>query len=254
MESFTTGIERYPTQDISPKDDAQRVLKVLKDGGIAIIPSNVGYGIVATDPEALCRIFNAKKRQPHKRHAMIGNYDLHKDIHNLPARGAEMVRRLTVDLDLPLGVVASYHPDHPIIKKIPEYLLNQSSVGGTMAMLVNGGKFQEELSKLASNEELPLLGSSANLTGTGTKVTVEEIEPEIKAAANIIIDYGRQKYSHPRPSSTMINFNDLRVLRFGACYHVIQDVFSRFYGIHLPDDPGRDILFSGHLANSNNVH
>lgn len=253
MESVTTSAERYPTQEISPKNDAQKVFQVLQNGGIAIIPSNVGYGIVATDPDALRRIFNAKKRQPHKRHAMIGNYDLHKDIHNLPAREAEMVRRLTVDLDLPIGVVASYHPDHPIIKRIPQDLLKQSSMRGTMAMLVNGGKLQEELSRLASDAELPLLGSSANLTGTGTKVTVEEIEPEIKAAADIIIDYGRQKYSHPRPSSTMINFNDLRVLRFGSCYDVIQDVFSRFYGIYLPDDPGRDILFSGHLAHSSNV-
>lgn len=121
-------------------------------------------------------------------------------------------------------------------------------------MLVNGGEFQEELSKLATNAELPLLGSSANLTGTGTKVAVEDIQPEIRAAADIIVDYGRQKYSHPRPSSTMINFNELRVLRFGACYEVIQDVFSRFYGLSLPDDPGRDVLFSGHLRQHHNSH
>jgi tRNA A37 threonylcarbamoyladenosine synthetase subunit TsaC/SUA5/YrdC len=197
-------------------------------GGIAIIASNVGYGIVATNPEALHRIFNAKKRQPHKRHAMIGSYDLHRTIHDLPAREAEMVTRLTVDLDLTVGVVASYHPDHPIMMKIPQDLLEQSSIEGTMAILVNGGKLQEELAKLAINAELSLLGSSANLTGKGTKVTVEEIEPEIKAAADIIIDYGRQKYSHPRSSSTTINFNDLRVLRFGACYDVIQDVFFPF--------------------------
>jgi hypothetical protein len=152
-----------------------------------------------------------------------------------------MVRLLTVDLDLPVGVVASYQPDHPIIQKIPQDL------DGTMAMLVNGGEFQEELSKLATDAELPLLGSSANLTGTGTKVAIEEIEPEIRAVADIIVDYRRQKYSHPRPSSTMINFDELRVLRFGDCYEVIQDVFSRFYGLSLPNDPGRDILFSGHL-------
>jgi hypothetical protein len=158
-----------------------------------------------------------------------------------------MVRLLTVDLDLPVGVVASYQPDHPIIQKIPQDLMHESSIDGTMAMLVNGGEFQEELSKLATDAELPLLGSSANLTGTGTKVAIEEIEPEIRAVADIIVDYRRQKYSHPRPSSTMMNFDELRVLRFGACYEVIQDVFSRFYGLSLPNDPGQDILFSGHL-------
>ncbi len=250
MESSTNRGENYPKHEISPKNDAQAVFQVIRNGEIAIIPSNVGYAIVGSDPEALRRIFVAKKRQPHKLHAMIGCYELHKQIHNLPSRQADMVRLLTVDLDLPVGVVAPYRPDHPIIQKIPQDLLDQSSMDGTMAMLVNGGKLQEELSKLATNAGLPLLGSSANLTGTGTKGTVEEIEPEIKSAADIIIDYGQQKYSYPRPSSTMINFNDLRVLRFGACYSVIQDVVSRFYGIRFPDDPGREVLFSGHVPHT----
>ena len=51
----------------------------------------------------------------------------------------------------------------------------------------------------------------------------------------------------------MINFNDLRVVRFGACYSVIQDVVSRFYGIRFPDDPGREVLFSGHVPYTGNV-
>lgn len=246
MDLFLPDIENVPTHKISPKKDAQYVFQVLENGGIAIIPSNVGYGIVAIDPEAVRRIYVAKRRQPHKRHAMIGSYDLHKQIHNLSTRKEEIVKLLTVDLDLPVGVVP-YRPDHPIIQKIPQDLLEEISIEGTMAMLVNRGELQEKLSKLTTNAELPLLGSSANLTGTGTKVALEEIEPEIRAAVDIVIDYGRQKYSHPRPSSTMIDFNKLRVLRFGACYHVIQDVFSRFYSICLPTDPGRDVLFSGHL-------
>lgn len=253
MESSTKSNENYPKHKISPKNDAQAVFQVIRNGGIAIIPSNVGYGIVASDPEALRRIFVAKKRQPHKRHAMIGSYELHKQIHDLPSRQAEMVRLLTVDLDIPVGVVAPYRPDHPIIQNIPQDLLDQSSIAGTMAMLVNGGKLQEELSMFATNAGLPLLGSSANLTGEGTKVAVEDIEPEIKAVADIIIDYGRQKYSYPRPSSTMINFKDLRVLRFGACYSVIQDVVSRYYGIRFPDDLGREVLFSGHVLHTGNV-
>lgn len=52
----------------------------------------------------------------------------------------------------------------------------------------------------------------------------------------------------------MINFNELRVLQFEACYEVIQDVFSRFYGLSLPNDPGRDVLFSGHLRQHHNSH
>ncbi|KAJ5102435.1 hypothetical protein NUU61_004657 [Penicillium alfredii] len=239
-------------QVIHPQDDAGRVFEVLKKGGIAIIPASVGYGVVAIDTGALQRIFVAKKRQPHKRHAMIGSYALHQALHVLPAREAGMVRLLAVDLDLPLGVVAPCRLDHPIMQKLPPETLARSSVEGTLAMLVNGGAFQDELSRLAMEEELPLMGSSANLTGRGTKTLVEDIEPEIRDVADIIVDYGKAKFNHPRPSSTMFDFKNIQLLRYGACYDVVQDALWRFYGLNMPNDPGRAILFSGHLENEQN--
>ncbi|KAJ6090067.1 hypothetical protein N7467_005283 [Penicillium canescens] len=232
--------------NINPKEDAKMVFEVLKKGGIAIIPADVGYGIVAIDPEALTRIFLTKQRQPNKRHAMIGSYDLHCALHVLSPTQRSMVKLLSVDLDVPIGVVAPYQSDHPIIRKIPPETLAQCVVAGTIAMLVNGGALQEELSRLATTEELPLMGSSANMTGKGTKSEVESIEPEIMSVADIIIDYGKQKFHHPRLSSTMINFTTCTVLRYGACYDVLQDALWRFYGVRIPDDPGKSVLPSGH--------
>ncbi|KAJ5097849.1 hypothetical protein N7532_004850 [Penicillium argentinense] len=231
---------------VSPREDAQKVFQVLRAGGIAILPLNVGYGIVAADPNALNRIFTVKKRRQHKRHAMIGSFTLHREIHSLPQYEADMVKLLTVDLDLPLGVVAPYRADHPMMKRLGPNTLLQSTIGDTLAMLVNGGQLQEELSQLAFQAGLAILGSSANLTGTGAKILVDDIEPEIKASADIIIDYGRQKYSNPHPSSTMIDFKNRRLLRIGACYDVIQDALLKFFGIDLPDDPGRHVSFPGH--------
>ncbi|CRL28566.1 DHBP synthase RibB-like alpha/beta domain [Penicillium camemberti] len=232
----------------SPEEDARVVLEVLKRGGIAIIPMSVGYGITAIDPDALDRIFRTKRRGPHKRHAMVGSYCLHQDIHALPPQEAGIVKLLTVDLELPLGIVAPYRLDHPIIQNLPPNLLEQSVVGETLAMLVNGGALLEELSRLAALEKLALMGSSANITGKGTKTVVEDIEPEILEVADIVIDYGRQKFHHPRASSTMIDFRTMKVVRYGACYNVVQDALWRFYGIKVPDDPGTSILSSGQTS------
>ncbi|KAL6241305.1 hypothetical protein RBB50_011778 [Rhinocladiella similis] len=227
--------------------DAQRVFEVLKNGGLAIIPADVGYGLIATEPAALERAFVTKQRQPHKRHAMIGSYRLHKELHVLPDREAKMVELLTQDINIPLGVIAPVNLDHPIIQKLGPETLARSSVDGTLGMLVNGGAFQEEISRLCTEAGLPLMGSSANLTGKGTKTLVEDIEPEILAVADIVLDYGKRKSTFPRPSSTMIDFRTVELMRFGACYDVIQDVFRRFYSIEFPDDPGREVNFSGHL-------
>lgn len=229
----------------NPKADAKKVFKVLKYGGIAIIPMNVGYGIIATDPAALDCIFDTKRRKPDKRHAVIGNYSLHCDLHTLPPRETRIVKLLAVDLDLPVGVVAPYRHNHPMLQRIPPDLLDRSVLDGTLAILVNAGELAEEVSRLASIEGILVLGSSANITGEGTKVVVDDIESDILKVADIVIDYGKQKYYYPRASSTMIDFRKMDVLRCGACYDVIQDSLWRFCGIKLPDDPQNSANLSG---------
>ena len=241
-----------PAVDI--KADAERVFDILSKGGLAIIPVDVGYAIIAMDQSALEKAFTTKQRKPHKRHAMIGSYALHKEIHVLPQREARMAELLVHDFNLPLGLVAPFKEDHPIIHKLGKETLERSSVEGTLAMLVNGGQLQDEIARLAFAAGLPIMGSSANLTGKGTKAFAEDIEPEILAAADIVINYGKTKYNTPRTSSTMFDFKSLRLLRFGACYDVIQDALKRFYGIELPDDPGKDALFSGHAIESMNKY
>ncbi|KPI35317.1 uncharacterized protein AB675_9947 [Cyphellophora attinorum] len=185
---------------------------------------------------------------------MVGSYALHQRLHELPEREAGMVKLLCNDLDIPLGVIAPLRMDDPIIQKLGQETLARSSVDGTLAMLVNGGKLQEEISRLATEADLPLMGSSANMTGKGTKSLVEEIEPEIIAAADIIIDYGKRKYSVPRTSTTMINFKNMELIRFGACYDVVKYTMQRYYGIEYPEDPGKEALFSGHRGEQANQY
>lgn len=163
-----------------------------------------------------------------------------------------MVKLFLEDLDIPLGVIAPYKEDHPLIQKLGPELLARSSMEGTLAMLCNAGPVLDELARLSLEAGLPCMGSSANLTGKGTKSLVEDIEPEILQAADIVINYGKMKYSNPRHSSSMYDFKHMRLLRFGACYDVMKDAFSRWYGIELPEDPGRDVLFSGNVLEEQN--
>ncbi|KAJ5297312.1 hypothetical protein N7508_007561 [Penicillium antarcticum] len=145
-----------------------------------------------------------------------------------------MVKLVGVDLDVPIGVIAPYRSNHPIIRKIPPKTLEQCVAKGTIAMLFNGGALQEELSRLAPIEELPPIGSSANITEKGTKSEIENIEPQVLKRADSIIDYRKQKFHHPRLSSTMIGLKICTILRYGACYYVLHDALRRFYGSKYP--------------------
>ena len=64
--------------------DARRVYEVLVDGGIGIIPTDVGYVILGITSQAIWEIFRVKRRKPEKLNAMCGCREMHAAIHVLP--------------------------------------------------------------------------------------------------------------------------------------------------------------------------
>lgn len=227
--------------------DARRVVQAVRAGGVAIIPMDVGYAGIGGCHDALMRFFRAKGRGAHKRNAMLGNLDLHDELHLLDDRGRQMVRCLVEDYDLPVAVVAGFHAQHPLLRALGEEALAASTEGGTLAMLLNAGNFLLEVTRQATEAGQPLFGSSANLTGTGTRFRAADVQPEIQAVAEVVVDYGLQKFHLYRRSSTMIDFRTMEVVRIGSCYEVIADKLQRHFGVELPPDPGLEALPSGHL-------
>jgi tRNA A37 threonylcarbamoyladenosine synthetase subunit TsaC/SUA5/YrdC len=227
--------------------DALRIYEAVAGGGAVIMPSDIGYGAVASSSEALLRLFRAKRRAPHKRHAMAGDYELHREIHQLGRREHDMIDAIVLDARLPLAVVAPFDAHHPVVAAIEPETLSASTVGDTLAILVNGGALQDAVVRIAHRNGMPLLGSSANLTGAGTKFRAQDIEQPVIDAVDLVVDHGLRKYHLYRRSSTMIDFSTLEVVRMGAAYELISDIFANQFGISLPADPGRDVLPSGHL-------
>ena len=67
---------------------------------------------------------------------------------------------------------------------------------------------------------------------------MQDIEQPIVDAVDLVVDYGLRKYHLYRRSSTMIDFSTMEVVRMGACYELISDIFANRFGIDLPVDPG----------------
>ena len=220
------------------KSDARCVESALRGGGVAIIQGDVGYGMLAATPDAASRTVSMKHRAATKRHGMIGNAEFRRDAMKLDERQHDMVDAITVDFDLPLGVIGPVRQDHPIIARIEPDTLRASMVGDTMAMLHNNGALATELARLSIESNLAFLGSSANISGTGVKFRVEDIQPEIVEGADLVVDYGLAKYHLYQASSTMINFESMQVLRPGCCYELISDILKRYFDFECPLDPG----------------
>jgi hypothetical protein len=210
--------------------DAQRIKDVLLRGGVAILQGDVGYGLLTATPKAARKSFDVK------REAQLLDEVKH-----------DMIDAITIDYDLPLGVIAPVRLDHPIVESIEPETFRASSVEGTMAMLHNNGALSDELARLSLEEGVAFLGSSANLSGTGVKFRVEDIQPEVIEQADLVVDYGLAKYHLYERSSTMINFDTMQVVRIGCGYELISDILLRYFGFECPPDPGRKANPFGHL-------
>ena len=218
--------------------DARRAFDVLRQGGIAILPNDIGYSAIGGSAAALRRIFEAKRRPPTKLNAMLGNKEIHRQIHILDPAQQEIVDTLVLDHDLPLGLIAPARMDHPLLRDLDPDAIRGSSRDGTICMLLNAGPFHEAICRLSLAEMHPLFGSSANLTQSGTKFRVEDIEPEILGIADVVIDYGLRKYFTWKASSTLLDITTMRVVRHGSCFEPIADVLQRQFNITLPAGQG----------------
>ena len=215
------------------KNDARRAFDVLKVGGVAIIPMDVGYTCAGGSRLALQKIFHTKQRTASKRNAMVGDMAIAMELYDLSKQGWEVIKVITEDYDIPLGAVGPCKIDHPLLQVLDKEAIEASTKDGTLVMLLNAGPFHAEICRLSLSEVHPIFGSSANISLTGTKFRVEDIEPEIINISDIIIDHGLRKYHFYKQSSTLLNVETFEIVRKGSNYEIIADICARRFGVKL---------------------
>lgn len=219
--------------------DAKRAMDVILSGGIAIIPSYVGYVILGATTEAINKTIEVKERGPSKLNAVIGCASMHAALHVLEGRNREIVRTITQGYDLPMGTVAPADLNHSMMKNLDTEVFERTTLGGTIAMLLNAGPLMDAMADLSFEAGQLVVGSSANLSLHGTKFRAQDIEPQVLNAADIVIDYGLMRWANYGRSSTMVNVHDFSVVRYGSCLDLINDVLQRHFDFKLPPEPER---------------
>ena len=215
--------------DVSATMDALAV-----EGGVAIAPLDVAYGVIAQTRGGIEAIFRAKQRSYAKPSGFFGDADLCEAIHILPAAKHDMVRALIAKVGLPFSVVAPFRPDHPLLQAADPWVLETSTKGGTLDMLLNAGVFHDEIARQAQERGRPVFGSSANTSLQGSKYRFEDIEAPVREAATIAFDYGLSKYVNPLGrSSTIVDLADFSVIRIGVEYDRLAAGFLEHYDVEL---------------------
>jgi len=227
--------------------DTAAMWEVLEAGGTVLAQGTGGYTIAGGGKEGAIRINAAKGRPSYKRLGLMLTDQGQRQVQIFSPEKRDIVECITQDYNLPLGMIARYDADHRLIKQLDDEMLRLCTANGTISATLNmGGFFLYAINTRSVEDMIPVFASSANRSGNGVKYRVEDIEPEVVAACDLVLDYGPAKFPSTI-ASTQINFETMELVRWGICAEAIAWVLKRHYGIEIPADPGREVAPNGHV-------
>ena len=173
------------------KSDLQAALKVLREGGVILYPTDTvwGIGCDATNAGAVARVYEIKKRADSKAMLVLldGAGKLQGYMENVPETAWMLLE--ANEGQHPMTII------YPHAKNLaPNLLAEDGSIGI---------RITEEAFSKALCEQLrrPLVSTSANISGEPAARLFSEISPEILEAVDYVCLFRRDDNSPAQPSS-----------------------------------------------------
>lgn len=165
-----------------------RALEILREGGIILYPTDTvwGIGCDATDPDAVEKIYQLKKRSETKSMICLVSRDamLERHVEMIPELAYDLIdvaeKPLTIVYDKPKGIAA-----------------NLIAEDNTLAIRVVRNEFCQ---RLIDRLKKPLVSTSANLAGEPTPRSFGEIKEHIFKGVDYVVNLQR-KNVNTTPSS-----------------------------------------------------
>lgn len=183
------------------KEEIQKALEVLRKGGIILYPTDTvwGIGCDATDPAAVARVYEIKRRSDSKSLVLLASdMDMvSRYIKEVPEMAIQLVEVNDKPMTIiyPGAVVGS--SENP---KADRYCLAYNTVAedGTVGIRVPMMEFCQQLSFRLGR---PIVSTSANISGEATPKKFAEISQQIKDAVDHIVDPALERGATGQSSS-----------------------------------------------------
>lgn len=171
------------------EEDIKQALDCLKKGGIILYPTDTvwGIGCDATNPDAVKRIYDLKRREESKSMLVLVDSDgaLERIVDDIPEVAWQLIDA-AVD---PLTIIY----DHP--KNVATNLLAND---GSLGIRITDEKYSKELCRRLRR---PLVSTSANISGNKAPGIYSDISEEIKTGVDYVASYRRDDTEAPSPSN-----------------------------------------------------
>ena len=170
------------------KEAIEEAVRVLRSGGVILYPTDTvwGIGCDATNPEAVARVFEIKRRSEAKSLVLLA-CDL-----DMVARYIREIPSIAIDLvevnDTPMTIV------YPGAQGLaPSVVAEDGSVGIRIPL-------NEFCVQLVRRLRVPLVSTSANISGNPAPVRFSEIDPAIVSAVDWVAPKKYDAGATGRPS------------------------------------------------------
>ncbi len=174
------------------KEQVERAVEVLKQGGIILYPTDTvwGIGCDATNKEAVAKIYDLKKSE-NKKAMIVLCHSL-----DMVARYIQRPPHIAMDLmevaDTPLTVIMQGGVG------VAQNLIPEE---GTLAVRVADHKFCQALTRRLGK---PIVSTSANISGDETPTTFATIDRAIIDGVDMVIDPRFEGHPTGTPSSIIM--------------------------------------------------
>lgn len=173
-------------------DDLRQAVDVLRRGGVILYPTDTvwGLGCDARCGEAVRRIFAIKQRSDSKALiTLVGSLaQLERTVTGIP----EVAYQLIECSDRPTTII--YDGVNPAARLAPEVVAED----GTLGVRVTSEEFSQQL---CLRSRIPLVSTSANISGCPSPSTFSQIAPEIINAVDYVCRSNRADNVAHTPSS-----------------------------------------------------
>ena len=173
------------------REDLQTALRVLREGGVILYPTDTvwGIGCDATNAEAVARVYEIKKRVDSKAMLVLldGAGKLQGYLDKVPETAWMLLE--ANEGQRPMTII------YPHAKHLASNLLAED---GSVGIRITSELFSKALCEQLRR---PIVSTSANFSGEPAAKTFNEISEELKAAVDYVCMFRRNDQTIHQPSS-----------------------------------------------------
>jgi tRNA A37 threonylcarbamoyladenosine synthetase subunit TsaC/SUA5/YrdC len=213
---------------ITIEADARRTYEVLAAGGLALARTNTGYGLVAMKSDAVRRIYALKGRSAQKPCVTVGTMailddvaiGIEQDTHGWLARAVAR---------WPMAVIARTNRRSALLSGWEPFVASQCTKADTIATFFGVGELIAATATIAHGHGQLIVGSSANLAGTGNNYTLDAVPDEIRRDVDLELDYGVAPFTADKKlASTILDLTRGTFQREGVAFAEVEASWRDF--------------------------